>query len=128
LHSSILTVEKDRIELEDENELDASGLTAEETAMLEAEELNAMESEPTHPASQIDRKRRMDYEEFERAKELLVSRVRRTDDGMHIEIMTPGQLLCGCECGCIIRFCTLLIPTTISIPIFIPSHRRHSPG
>ncbi|KAG0366953.1 MCM DNA helicase complex subunit mcm6 [Mortierella sp. AD032] len=80
LHSSILTVEKDRIDLEDENELDAAGLTAEEAAMIEAEESNAMD-ESTHPAAQIDRKRRMDYEEFERAKELLVSRVRRTDDG-----------------------------------------------
>ncbi|OAQ32515.1 MCM-domain-containing protein [Linnemannia elongata AG-77] len=81
LHSSILTVEKDRIDLEDETEMDADGLTAEEAAMIDAEESNTMESDAAHSASQIDRKRRMDYEEFERAKELLVSRVRRAEDG-----------------------------------------------
>ncbi|KAF9087950.1 MCM DNA helicase complex subunit mcm6 [Mortierella sp. GBA35] len=80
LHSSILTVEKDRIELEDDNDLETDGLTAAESEMIDAE-MNAMESEAAQPTSQIDRKRRMDYEEFERAKELLVSRVRRAEDG-----------------------------------------------
>lgn len=98
LHSSILTVEKDRIDLEDETEMDADGLTAEEAAMIDAEESNTMESDAAHSASQIDRKRRMDYEEFERAKELLVSRVRRAEDGkslgiLHSETNTNVQVI-----------------------------------
>jgi DNA replication licensing factor MCM6 len=92
LHSSILTVEKDRIDLEDDTELDGEGLTAEEAVMIDAEESNTMESDAAQPASQVDRKRRMDYEEFERAKELLVSRVRRAEDGKPNGLSRPGTM------------------------------------
>lgn len=100
LHSSILTVEKDRIDLEDDTELDGEGLTAEEAAMIDVDESNAMVSETAHPPSQVDRKRRMDYEEFERAKELLVSRVRRTEDGKLHELSHQEQYQCACN-GCV---------------------------
>ncbi|KAG0364650.1 MCM DNA helicase complex subunit mcm6 [Gamsiella multidivaricata] len=79
LHSSILTVEKDRIELE-EDELLADDLTGAEVEMAAAE-MQAMEVEASQQATQVDRLRRMDYDEFERAKQLLVSEVRRQGEG-----------------------------------------------
>ncbi|KAF9930229.1 MCM DNA helicase complex subunit mcm6 [Mortierella alpina] len=79
LHSSILTVEKDRIELE-EDEFAGDDI-ADVDVELAAAEINAMEVEASQQVAQIDRLRRMDYDEFERAKDMLVSRVRKQEDG-----------------------------------------------
>ncbi|KAI8352356.1 MCM2/3/5 family-domain-containing protein [Mortierella sp. GBAus27b] len=79
LHSSILTVEKDRIDLE-EDEIPADDIDAAEIDMATAE-AQAMEVEASQQAVQADRLRRMDYDEFERARELLVSEVRRQQEG-----------------------------------------------
>lgn len=79
LQSSILTVEKDRIDLE-EDELPTDDLDATEIDMANAE-IQAMEVEASQQVVQADRLRRMDYDEFERAKELLVSEVRRQQEG-----------------------------------------------
>ncbi|KAF9945140.1 MCM DNA helicase complex subunit mcm6, partial [Mortierella alpina] len=79
LHSSILTVEKDRIELE-EDEFAGDDI-ADVDVELAAAEINAMEVEASQQVAQTDRLRRMDYDEFERAKDMLVSRVRKQEDG-----------------------------------------------
>lgn len=79
LHSSILTVEKDRIDLE-EDELPANDIDAVEVDMLNAE-TQAMEVEANQQVTQADRLRRMDYDEFERAREFLASEVRRQQEG-----------------------------------------------
>ncbi|KAF9915767.1 MCM DNA helicase complex subunit mcm6 [Lobosporangium transversale] len=75
LHSSILTVEKDRIDLEEEEGFGDDI----ETNEKEFEEM-VQNMEVEQPAQQ-DRLRRMDYDEFERAKEFLVSEVRRQQEG-----------------------------------------------
>ncbi|KAF9425220.1 MCM DNA helicase complex subunit mcm6 [Entomortierella beljakovae] len=76
LHSSILTVEKDRIDLEEEEEF-ATELDEHEID----QEMHNMEIEASQPPAQVDRLRRMDFDEFERAKEFLVSEVRRQQEG-----------------------------------------------
>ena len=80
LQSSILTVEKDRIDLEEEDELAEDELTAADMDMAGAE-MQAMEVEASQQTAQVDRLRRMDFDEFERAKEFLVSEVRRQQEG-----------------------------------------------
>lgn len=82
LHSSILTVEKDRIDLE-EDELPADDIDVAEMDMLNAE-TQAMEVEASQQVAQADRLRRMDYDEFERAREFLASEVRRQQEGKQI--------------------------------------------
>ncbi|KAF9383028.1 MCM DNA helicase complex subunit mcm6 [Podila verticillata] len=85
LASSIMTVEKDRIELEEDNEFPEDDIPA------EALEGHAMEVEA--PPTQSDRTHRMDYDEFERAKSMLVSRVRHEQDGgMHREALVAWYL------------------------------------
>ncbi|KAI1318448.1 MCM DNA helicase complex subunit mcm6 [Mortierella claussenii] len=88
LHSSILTVEKDRIDLEEEDEFENEA----EPNDREIEEL-VQNMEVEQPA-QMDRLRRMDYDEFERAKEFLVSEVRRQQEGgIHREDLVAWYLL-----------------------------------
>ncbi|KAI9236946.1 MAG: MCM2/3/5 family-domain-containing protein [Podila humilis] len=85
LASSIMTVEKDRIELEEDNEFPEDDIPA------EALEGHAMDVEA--PPTQSDRTHRMDYDEFERAKSMLVSRVRHEQDGgMHREALVAWYL------------------------------------
>jgi len=85
LASSIMTVEKDRIELEEDNEFPEDDIPA------EALEGDAMDVEA--PSTQSDRTHRMDYDEFERAKSMLVSRVRHEQDGgMHREALVAWYL------------------------------------
>ncbi|KAF9426494.1 MCM DNA helicase complex subunit mcm6 [Podila epigama] len=74
LASSIMTVEKDRIELEEDTEVPEGDLPPE--ALVE----DAMEVEAPAP-TQTGRTHRMDFDEFERAKLMLVNRVRREQDG-----------------------------------------------
>ncbi|KAG0021277.1 MCM DNA helicase complex subunit mcm6 [Podila clonocystis] len=84
LASSIMTVEKDRIELEEDNEFPEDDISAE--ALDGAMEVEAA---PT----QSDRTHRMDYDEFERAKSMLVSRVRHEQDGgLHREALVAWYL------------------------------------
>ncbi|KAG0036717.1 MCM DNA helicase complex subunit mcm6 [Podila clonocystis] len=84
LASSIMTVEKDRIELEEDNEFPEDDIPAE---ALDA----AMEVEAA--PTQSDRTHRMDYDEFERAKSMLVSRVRHEQDGgLHREALVAWYL------------------------------------
>ncbi|KAF9319558.1 MCM DNA helicase complex subunit mcm6 [Podila horticola] len=84
LASSIMTVEKDRIELEEDNEFPEDDMTAE--ALEGAMEVEAA---PT----QSSRTHRMDYDEFERAKSMLVSRVRHEQDGgLHREALVAWYL------------------------------------
>ncbi|KAG0362127.1 MCM DNA helicase complex subunit mcm6 [Podila minutissima] len=84
LASSIMTVEKDRIELEEDNEFPEDDIPAE--ALEGAMEVEAA---PT----QSSRTHRMDYDEFERAKSMLVSRVRHEQDGgLHREALVAWYL------------------------------------
>ncbi|KAG0087348.1 MCM DNA helicase complex subunit mcm6 [Podila epicladia] len=84
LASSIMTVEKDRIELEEDNEFPEDDIPAE--ALDGAMEVEAA---PT----QSSRTHRMDYDEFERAKSMLVSRVRHEQDGgLHREALVAWYL------------------------------------
>ncbi|KAF9327767.1 MCM DNA helicase complex subunit mcm6 [Podila minutissima] len=84
LASSIMTVEKDRIELEEDNEFPEDDIP---TEALEG----AMEVEAA--PTQSSRTHRMDYDEFERAKSMLVSRVRHEQDGgLHREALVAWYL------------------------------------
>ncbi|KAF9581863.1 MCM DNA helicase complex subunit mcm6 [Lunasporangiospora selenospora] len=97
LASSIMTVEKDRIELEEDDELnDDDDLARAAEAEIAAAELNAaMEVEQQQQSQQQvpNRLRRMDFDEFERSKEFLVSEVRRQrEDGIRKEALVQWYL------------------------------------
>ncbi|GJJ72414.1 DNA replication licensing factor MCM6 [Entomortierella parvispora] len=102
LSASIMTVEKDRIDFdEDDQELagDLPAMDDEEPEAAAEPAAQAMEVED-QPAPQRQRLpensrlRRIEYDEFERTREFLVSRVRRQDeDGIRLDDLVAWYLL-----------------------------------
>jgi len=97
-----MTVEKDRIDFDEDDQELAGDLPAMDDEELEAAAepaIQAMEVEdqqaPQRPQlSENSRLRRIDYDEFERTREFLVSRVRRQDeDGIRLDDLVAWYLL-----------------------------------